>query len=94
MCVALQCSENILICFQIDLLVSEMLDLLYLKLDLLLLKRGLKTFKSFKQDFFSLQMPYTLKYLKLNFLHLMRRHLNHSNKISFTQMPYTLKSFK
>ena len=47
------------------LLVSKMLDLL-------LLKRGLKTLKSFKQDFFSPEMPYTFKYLKLVLLHLER----------------------
>ena len=34
-----------------DLLVSKMLDLLYLKLDLLFFKKGLKTFKSLKQFF-------------------------------------------
>ena len=54
-----QCSGNMPTCFQMNLLVSKMLDLLFLK-------RDLKTFKSFKLD------PPYLKYLKLDLFHLKR----------------------
>ena len=49
---ALQCNTNMLIWFQMELLVCKMLDLLHLKFDILFFVRVVKTLKSFKQFLF------------------------------------------